>query len=172
MKTKFSPRLIVSVVALSLGLAGSVYALPRGDGPDGRPGMSMRGQAGMHGMKGMARLHDDLKLDAKQDALWQAAAKDGKDTMDAVRDQHRKQHDELLAQLKQPGADLRVALKKMDDFCAEAQKQRDARRDHWLAVYDSLNAEQKEKARVFFVNGMERMGSFGQERHHGMKRGR
>ena len=171
MKTKFSPRLIASVIALSLGLAGGAYAMPRGDGPSGGPGMGMHGQGMMHGMKEMTRLHDDLKLDAKQEALWQTAAKAGKDNMDTMREQHRKQHDDMLAQLKQPGADLRVALKKMDDLRAEAQKQHDAGRDRWLAVYDSLNAEQKEKARVFFVSGMERMGQRGQQGHHGMRHG-
>ena len=171
MKTKFSPRLLASVIVLSLGLAGGAYAMPRGDGPNSGPGMGMYG----HGMRDMTRLHDDLKLDAKQEALWQAAIKDGRDTMDAMREQHRKQHDELLAQLKQPGADLRVALKKMDDFRAEAQKQRDAGRDRMLAVYDSLNADQKEKARVFFVSKMERIGQFGQggkNGHRGMWHGR
>lgn len=166
MKTKFSPRLIASVAVLTLGLAGGAYAMPRGDGPSG-PGM--HGSMMMHGMKDMSRLHDDLKLDAKQEALWQDAIKAGKDNMDAMREQHRKQHDDMLAQLKQPGADLRAVLKKMDDFRAEAQKQRDTGRDRWLAVYDSLNADQKEKARVFFVNKMEHMGHFGER---GMGRGK
>jgi Spy/CpxP family protein refolding chaperone len=172
MKTKFSPRLIASVVVLSLGLAGGAYAMPRGEGSSG-PGM--HGPAMMHGMKDMSRLHDDLKLDAKQEALWQEAIKAGKDNMDAMREQHRKQHDEMLAQLKQPGADLRAVMKKMDDFHAAAQKQRDAGRDRWLTVYDSLNAEQKEKARVFFVSKLERMGQAGErgrDGHHDMGHGR
>ena len=64
----------------------------------------------------------------------------------------------------------RAVLKRMDDFRADAQKQREAGRDRWLAVYDSLNAEQKEKARVFFVDKMERTGKMGgrdDRGHHG-----
>lgn len=37
----------------------------------------------------------------------------------------------------------------MDDFRAEGQKLHQANRDRWLAVYDTLNPEQKEKVRVF-----------------------
>ena len=169
MKTRFSPRLIVAALALSLGLAGGAYAMPRGDAAGG-PGAGMSEPFMARGMKGMTRLHDDLKLDAKQEALWQDAIKAGMDNMNAMREQHRKQHEEMLAQAKQPGADLRAVLKRMDDFRADAQKQREAGRDRWLAVYDSLNAEQKEKARVFFVDKMERMGKMGgrdDRGHHG-----
>lgn len=33
----------------------------------------------------------------------------------------------------------------MDDFRAEGQKLHQENRDRWLAVYDTLNPEQKEK---------------------------
>jgi hypothetical protein len=44
------------------------------------------------------------------------------------------------------------------------RKQREAGRDRWLAVYDSLDAAQKEKARLFFKSKLEHMpqgGPFG-----------
>jgi len=158
--SKFSPRLIAASVALSLGLAASAFAMPPRDGERGGPGMHAHGME--HGLRDMSRLHDDLKLDAKQEALWQDAEKAAKESMTSMRERMRKQHDETLAMLNQPGADLRAVLKRMDDLRAEGQKQREAGRDRWLAVYDALNAEQKEKARVFFKNKMERMGHFGQ----------
>ena len=42
---------------------------------------------------------------------------------------------------------------------------RQENRDRWLAVYDTLNPEQKEKVRVFFKGMSERMGKMGG--HHG-----
>ena len=69
--------------------------------------------------------------------------------------------DELKAMLDQPGADLRAVAKRMDDLRADGMKQREAVRERWLAFYDSLNGEQKEKARLFFKSGMERMERMG-----------
>lgn len=162
MKTRFSPRLFIATSAIALGLATSAMAMPFGGaGPDGagRPGYHM-----MFDGRGMARLHDDLKLDAKQEAAWQQADKASKDAMTAMRDRMAKHHDEIQAMIDKPGTDLREVAKRMDDFRAEGQKLHQENRDRWLAVYDTLNAEQKEKVRVFFKGMSERMGKMG---HHG-----
>lgn len=161
-----APRLLLAALTLSLGLAANTFAMPRGE-PGGGPGFAAHGH-GMHfgaGGHGMQRLHDDLKLDAKQEAQWQDAQKFAKDTFDGAFEQGRKQHEEINAALSQPGVDLRAILKRMDDLRAERQKQHDAVRDRWLAVYDTLNADQKEKVRQFFKAGAERMG------HHMERRG-
>lgn len=159
---KFSPRIIVAGVAISLGLAASAFAMsPRGGELCGGPGAGMHGQRMAHGMKEMSRLHDELKLDARQEALWKEAEQAGKDNMSGMRERFSKQREDNLALLKQPGADLRAVLKRMDDLKAEGQKQREASREQWLTVYDSLNAEQKEKARLFFLSKLERMGHGG-----------
>lgn len=157
--SRFSPRLVVAAVALSLGLAATAFAMPRG-GEGCGTGMYERHMK--HGMKEMSRLHDDLKLDARQEALWQAADKAGKENMDGMRERFRKQREETQALLNQPGADLRAVAKRMDELKAEGQKRHEASRDRWLAVYDALNAEQKEKARLFFKSKLERMEHFGQ----------
>ena len=162
---KFSPRIVVTAVALSLGLAASAFALsPRG-GEQCGPGPGMPGQRMEHAMKEMSRLHDELKLDARQDALWKDAEQAGKDNMAGMRERFSKQREENLSLLKQPGADLRAVLKRMDELKAEGQKQHEANRDRWLTVYDSLNAEQKEKARLFIKTGMERAERMGQKRN-------
>lgn len=159
---KFSPRIIVAAVALSLGLAASAFAVSqRGGEHCGGPGAGMHGQRMEQGMKEMSRLHDELKLDARQDALWKVAEQAGKDNMASMRDRFSKQREENLSLLKQPGADLRSLLKRMDELKAEGQKQHEANRERWLTVYDSLNAEQKEKARLFFLGKLERMGHGG-----------
>ena len=117
----------------------------------------MPGQRMEHGMKEMSRLHDELKLDTRQEALWKTAEQAGKDNMSGMRERFSKQREDNLALLKQPGADLRTVLERMDELKAEGQKQHEANRERWLTVYDSLNADQKEKARLFFLGKLERM---------------
>jgi protein CpxP len=160
MKTKFSPRHIVTAVALSIGLAASAFAMPpQGEGPGQPSGMHSRHMT--HGLKEMSRLHDELKLDAKQEAIWQEAEKAGKENMSGMRERFAKHHEEIKTLLSKPGADLRAIAKRMDEFKAEGQKQHEASRERWLAVYDVLNAEQKEQARVFFKNKFEQSRHFG-----------
>lgn len=111
------------------------------------------------GLKEMSRLHDDLKLDAKQEALWQEAEKGMRAHMGEMRDQMRKQRDATLATLKQPGSDLRAAVKQMDEARESARKQHEANRERWLTLYDNLNPEQQEKARQFISQKLLRMKS-------------
>ncbi len=165
MKKLYSPRILVAAMALSLGLAASSYAMPRGE--HRAPGMGMPGHHAMYPDRAMNRLHDELKLDAKQDAQWKEAEKFAREHRDTMRERFRKHHEEIKSMLDQPGADLRAVATRMDDFKAEGLKERDAVRERWLAVYDTLNPEQKEKARLFFKSGaerMERMGKTSKER--------
>ncbi|MBI4743030.1 MAG: periplasmic heavy metal sensor [Betaproteobacteria bacterium] len=162
MKTRYSTSILATALALAIGLGGTAFAM----GPDGRCGppgdrMEMRMN---YGMKEMARLHDDLKLDAKQEAAWQEADSATRGNIGGMREQMRKQREEGLAALNQPGADLRAIAKRMDEFRDAGRKQHEANRDRWLAVYDLLNAEQKEKARLFFKSKLERMDGFGKGR--------
>lgn len=159
MNRKMSPRIIVVALALSLGLGGTAFAMAPG-GRCGPPGECMEMRMN-YGIQEMARLHDDLKLDARQEAAWQEAKTAATASMGGMRDQMRKQREETLAALSQPGADLRAIAKHMDELRDAGRKQHEANRDRWLAVYDLLNAEQKEKARLFFKNKLERMGGFG-----------
>lgn len=169
MKKMFSPRILVAALALSLGLAANSFAMPRGEHPG--PGMGMPGHHAMVHGRAMNRLHDELKLDAKQEAQWKDAEKFSQEHRNTMREQFRKQHDEIKSMLDQPGADLRTIAKRMDDLKAEGMKQRDAVRERWLAVHDSLNPEQKEQARLFFKAGAERMERTGQKSREHMGRG-
>ena len=146
-----SPRTIVAALALSLGLAANAFAMPPGDAAV--PGARIHGHAMSHHGKAMQRLHDELKLDAQQEALWQDAVKFAKEGFEGKREQFGKHRQEIDALLSQPGADLREVAKRMDAFRADGQKQRDAVRERWLKVYDTLDAEQKEKVRLFFKSG-------------------
>ena len=162
MKTFFKPSLFLASSAIALGLTTGAFAMPPvGNGP---AGAGMYEQHQMRGMKGFSALHDELKLDAKQEAAWQQADKASKEAMVGMRDRWTKHHEEIKAMMDKPGVDLRDVSKRMDDFHAEGQKLHQANRDRWLAVYDTLNPEQKEKVRVFFKGMAERMGKM-QGRH-------
>lgn len=164
--SKMSPRRVaatLAAVAVSATMAAAstaAFAKPWGGDCDGKSGDRTECRS-ERGMKGMSRLHDELKLDAKQEALWQDAEKASKENMAGMRDRFRQHHEEIQALIDKPGADLRAVAKRMDEFKAEGQKLREANRDRWLTVYDSLNAEQKEKARVFFKSKLERMARHG-----------
>lgn len=173
MKNKYSPRRIVVALTLAFGLAAAAIAAPPAaerpmdggqngiGGPGAMHGHGMHERHRDHGIKEMARLHDELKLDSRQEALWKDAEKAGQDSRVGMRERFSKHHDEMLAQLSQPGADLRAVLKRMDEFKAEGQKQHEASRDQWLKVYDALSAGQKEKARLFFKSKLEQAKDFG-----------
>ncbi len=158
MKSKFSPRLLVAALVLALGAGGAAFAMS----PErcGAGGGRMQHGMGYH-LQDMSRLHGELKLDGRQEALWQDAEQFSKTSMRDMREQMRKHRGEALAAVSKPGADLRAILKQMDDLRDGGRQQREAGRDRWLAVYDSLDAAQKEKARLFFKSKLERMGQGG-----------
>lgn len=160
MKSKFSPRLLVAALVLALGAGGAAFAMS----PErcGAGGGRMQHGMGYH-LQDMSRLHGELKLDARQEALWQDAEQFSKTSMRDMREQMRKHREEALAAVSKPGADLRAILKQMDDLRDGGRQQREAGRDRWLAVYDSLDAAQKEKARLFFKSKLERMGQGGRK---------
>ncbi len=167
MKRFTTPRVLLSTLVLSLGLAvGAGYAAgPRGDcpvmgAPAGGHGMGMGGmgmhQPMFHG-RGMMRLHDELKLDAKQEALWNDAMSFARDNGGAMRDRMIKEHEEIKAMLDKPGTDLHAVSKRMDDMRTQGMAMRSALHERWFSVYDALNPQQKEQVRVYFKDGMDGM---------------
>jgi len=154
MKTKLSPRILVAALVLALGAGGTALAMS----PEhcGAAGGRMEQRMGYH-LQEMSRLHADLKLDARQEALWQDAEQFSRSSMRDRGDQMRKQRAEILASVSQPGADLRAVVKQMDELKDAGRQQHAASRERWLAVYDSLDAPQKEKARLFIKGKLEHM---------------
>jgi Spy/CpxP family protein refolding chaperone len=168
MKRLITPRALAAVFVLSLGLAaGSSFAGPHGDRHgkwfggwcDGARAHDMA--PAFHG-RAFAYLRDELKLDARQEALWKEARAFAFEQRDAMRARMIRERDEINALLERPDSDLRAAAKRMDELRAEGWKLRDAARERWFAVYDALGAEQKETVRLFFKDGAERMGRFGE----------
>ncbi len=156
MKSKLSPRVLVAALILALGAGGAAFAM----NPE-RCGGGRMEQRMEHHLQEMSGLHRDLKLDAKQEALWQDAEQFSRTSMRDIGEQMRKQREEVLTTVSKPGADLRAVLKQMDALRDAGHQQRAAGRERWLAVYDSLDATQKEKARLFFKSKIEHMGQGG-----------
>jgi len=157
----FLSRRLVAALAVALGVSAGAYAaMPSaGEAPGQRAGMlAEQRMHGLHGLRGIMRLHDELKLDARQEALWNDAAKTARESMAGTHQRLRQEREETLALLNQPGTDLRTLVRRTDEVHADAQKQHLAAREHWLVVYDALSAEQREKVRVFFKDRIERRG--------------
>ncbi|MDR1275535.1 MAG: periplasmic heavy metal sensor [Candidatus Accumulibacter sp.] len=147
MKNSFSIQRAAIALLLSLGLVGGAFAEPRREDP---ARVERDGGRGRHpGFKGLKRLHDELKLDEKQEASWKEAMDARKETGKAMRDAFRKHREEIKGLLDQPNADARAILKRMDEFRDQSQKFHLEERERLLKVYDTLSAEQKEKVRVF-----------------------
>ena len=146
-------------------------APPCGYGPGWHQGWGRKGGYGMgpragygpgpmfHG-RALAGLYEELKLDAKQEALWKEAWNSAGEHRDTVRAHMASNHAEIKALIDQPGADLRAVEKRMGELRAEGQKLRDAAHERWFAVYDSLGDGQKEKVRLFLKDGMEKTERF------------
>ena len=74
----------------------------------------------------------------------------------------REQHEKLRAEIDQPGADVKQFMQHVDQMREQMRVQVEATRRQvraaWFAVYDALDAGQKEQARVAIREGMDRMG--------------
>ncbi|MFD4836852.1 hypothetical protein ACFWP0_05045 [Achromobacter sp. NPDC058515] len=85
----------------------------------------------------------ELKLDAKQEALFKTAQDGQRSLHEAMRASGGKRHDLLKAQLDSGKLDPRALMeqseKSRDQFGAQAKQVR----DQWLAVWDSLNETQR-----------------------------
>jgi hypothetical protein len=156
----------LAALAAAALVAGSSWAqMPgghRGEGPEG-----------MGPMRGFERLHKELNLNPKQEELWQTAQTAQRDAFKAVQAKAEETRAKLRAEIDKPGADLKQFAQMRDQLGAEmrAQMETTHKQAHaaWFAVYDTLDAKQKEQVRVAIRDGMDRMARMG--RHHGGPRG-
>lgn len=108
----------------------------------------------------LGRLHKDLALDATQDAQWKSAIAATETLRHEMRDAHRSTHEQLKAELKAPAPDLRAVAARLDKQREEQLKKRQQARETWLAFYDGLKPEQKEKASHFLLHQITLLGEF------------
>lgn len=147
---------VLALVAASSGFAaGSAMAAPPPPA-EGGPAAMHEGHRGGGFHKGMrdglfipglgpvskAQVAE-LKLDAKQEALFKTAQDGQRSLHEAMRAAGGKRHDLLKAQLDSGKLDPRALIeqseKRRDQFGPQAKQVR----DQWLAVWDSLNDTQR-----------------------------
>lgn len=148
--TVLSP--IVATTLLSFGLFATASTMTR----NRKPVPVAKEKSPIHGLNDMSRLHDELKLDARQETLWYKAEKGDWDSMGENRPCFRKQYENVLRMLNQPGPESHSETSNIGE-----QNVPDTTSNLWMSVYDVLDTRQKETARRFYKNKLERMECFG-----------
>jgi len=163
----FRGKRLIAVLAAAglLGAGAGVWAKGYGHGPRG-------GDAGGGDELGvMARLHDKLKLNEQQETLWKKARETSRETFKSMRGGSGQElREKMRAEIDKTDADLRSIMQLADQQREQMRAQMEAARKQtrgaWLAVYDTLDANQKEQVRLAIKQRMERGG------HMGMRGGR
>lgn len=119
-------------------------------------------------MRGFERLHKRLNLNPQQEELWQKAQTTQREAFRAVRAKGAETRAKLRVEIDKPGVDLKQFAQTRDQLGAQMQTQMEGTRKQvraaWFAVYDTLDAKQKEQVRVAIRDGMDRLSYMG--RHH------
>lgn len=157
-----TPLNTVTLGRITTALAVAAFALTSqaAEGPAGRaerPAMEMQHR--------MDKLHQDLGLDKKQEALFQAAREAGRNAMRDGMQARRASRDRMKAALESPNPDLRTLTAQMDKERDEQMQKHRQVREAWLNFYDALNPAQKEQARHFIVGQMEHRMEAAGKRH-------
>lgn len=137
--------------------------------PGGPRGPEGTGPEGFGPMRGFERLHKELNLNPQQEELWKKAQTAQRDAFKAMRAKGDETRAKLRVEIDKPGVDLKqyaqLSDKLRDQMHAQMEATRKQVRDAWFNVYDSLDAKQREQARVAIRDGMDRMA------HRGWHRG-
>ena len=146
------------LLAAGLLVAGAVWAQAPGE----------RGPEGMGPMRGFERLHKELNLTPQQEELWKKAQGAQRDAFKTMQAKGEEAHARLKSEIDKPGADLKQFAQLRDQLGAQMRAQMEATqkqvREAWFAVYDTLDAGQKEKVRVAIRDRMDRMSRMGRHR--------
>ncbi|ARP90471.1 hypothetical protein CAL14_09360 [Bordetella genomosp. 9] len=176
--TRFAIRPIVASLAVTL--AAGAFAGTATAAPDASPsaaaqsaaGPEGRGPAG-HRFHHMAAMRDalwlpgvgpigkqevaKLKLDAKQQALFDAARQAQQDLRKSVRERGMARHKALDAQLQAGKLDPHALVQDETQGRQQAQAQAEQVRQKWLALWDSLNDGQRQQITQFVKERQARM---------------
>lgn len=146
----------LSFVVAAGGLAGTAVAAP-GEGMGGMQeahgkyhghhrGMMMRDGVGVPGIGPLSQKQiDALKLDAKQQAAFDAARQAQRDLHTARREAGSKRHELLASQLESGKLDPRALMASHDENRDQFRKQAEQVREKWLAAWDGLNDGQRQQ---------------------------
>jgi hypothetical protein len=144
-------KLMAALFAAGVVGAGSAWAQMPGEGPEG-----------MDPIRGFERLHKQLKLNPQQEELWKKAQGAQRDAFRQMRAKGEETRAKLRAEIDKPGADLKRFAQLSDQSREQMRTQTQAAqkpaREAWFAVYDALDAGQKEQVRVAIRDAMDRKG--------------
>ena len=142
---------LAATAAVSLGLAAAVAAMR----PITSPSAAGPRRKLSYAMDELSQLRRELALDVCQETIWNKAENCCWETIGAERRRLDAQYAAMLDLLRQPDVDLRTLLGPLDAFQSEKRRLGEDRISQWAAVYDALDAEQKEKARAFLKRRIE-----------------
>ncbi|MBC8748070.1 MULTISPECIES: periplasmic heavy metal sensor [Paraburkholderia] len=156
---KMSRVLAVAATALAVGV-GAAYAAQPAEHARGGPG-------GWHGhfMQELTQLHDQLKLNADQEKLWQNALDTMKQNREAMRANHKQVHDQFKAAQQQPILDLNAMAATHQQIEQKDAQLRQQTTDAWLKFYNGLNDQQKTTVSTALKQRFARM----EQRHEKMR---
>jgi periplasmic protein CpxP/Spy len=155
-----SPRWIATLLLL-LSLTPAAASAADSTAPaQGAP------QHGPWTMRGLETLHTDLKLNPKQETLWQSAATRTKEMMAQMRNDREQMRSAMLQELSKPQADLRALANGMDAARTRHTDLRKEAREQWLALYDNLDPNQRETARQFLLTRVQHARQGHRHGHH------
>lgn len=146
-------------VVAAAGLSGTALAAPDADSVRHEQGRHYDGKHGRHhmGMKmrdgfmipGVGPLSkkqvESLKLDAKQQAAFDAAKQAQGELHKSMRDAGAKRHQLLDSQLESGKLDPRALAAREDEGRGQFREQAEQVRGKWLAAWDTLNDSQRQQ---------------------------
>ncbi len=153
---------LVTAALVPLTFAVHTFAMP--DMPEKKGGdcgmMQDHHMGGMHG--GMfGHLKNKLSLTPEQDKLWTAAQNNEREMHHKMMGTHQEHMQNLKAQLAKPDFDPRAMITQMKQTRQQHEQAMDKQMDMWLAMWDSLSADQRTTLRNELSKDMDRMGGHG-----------
>jgi len=145
---------------LVAGAGALAWTAQAADAPAGQPGMPMHHDFMQMRLKHMS---DELALTPQQQQLAEAALQKehpSKEAMEAM----RKRHEAHLVALMDPNFDPRKLAAEEDQEHAAMEAQHKDARNAWFALWDTLNPDQRVKARLMLL----KMAEHEHGHHHGM----
>jgi hypothetical protein len=154
-RTVAAAALAVTLVASAGAFAWSAEAADSQTTPSGMPMHHDFEQMRMH------RMAEELSLNSQQQQLAMTAMQKMHPGKEAMQQMHMAHEQHLLA-LMDPNFDPRKMAAEEDQMHAAMEAQRKEARSAWFALWDTLSAEQRVKARLMLLKMAER------EPGHGM----
>lgn len=147
--TVLSP--IIATALLSFGLVARASLMHQ----NRKPLQASNGGKPVHGLSELSRLHNELKLDTRQETLWHKAEKGDWSDKSEECDCLRKRYEAVLGMLSEPATDLEPDVSRIDALDVP-----EARHGRWMAVYETLGPEQKKVASQFYKTKLEQLECF------------